>query len=54
MGIAVSFSTCSLKTMYLGAGGGGGALIWPIQVCAAEQGMFFKDWKPFKQCEDLR
>ena len=56
---------------------GGHSLIWPIRVCAAEQGMVFKvlsllnrvynftikcreqgevflDWKPFKECEDLR
>ena len=51
------------------------SLIWPMRVCAAEQGMVFKvlslnrvynftierlelgvflDWKPFKECEDLR
>ena len=29
-----------------GGGGGGHSLIWPIQVCAAEQGIFFKVLSP--------
>ena len=49
-----------------GGVGEGHSLIWPIRVCAAEQGMVynftikrleqcvFLDWKPFKESEDLR
>ena len=52
-----------------GGGGGGHSLIWSMLVCAAEQGSrswvydftikrpeqgVFLDWKPFKECEDLR
>ena len=41
-----------------GGGGGGHSLIWPIRLCAADQGIVFRvlslekgvflDWKPFK------
>ena len=33
LGIAVSFSSCSLKTMYLGAGGGGGTYLAYTGMC---------------------
>ena len=42
-------------------GEGGHSLIWPIRLCAADQGIvfsvlslekgFFLDWKPFKDCK---
>ena len=67
----------SKRPYHEGVGGGGGSLLWPIRVCAAEQGMVFRvlsikrgpynftiksleqgvvflDWRPFKECEDLR
>ena len=42
-------------------GAGGHSLIWPIRLCAADQGIAFRvlslekgvflDWKPFKDCK---